>query len=62
MTAIARHVIYILRLRFQRDDGNIRKLRAILKALLRRYLVRCVSVEEERRPSKPLQISRETPQ
>jgi hypothetical protein len=40
--------IYMIRLRPERGDG-IRALRAILKTLLRRYGIRALSIEEERR-------------
>jgi hypothetical protein len=40
--------IYVLRLRSLRGD-DIHALRAILKALLRKYGWRCVSVEREPR-------------
>jgi hypothetical protein len=40
--------VFVLRLRSIRDHGgDIRRLRWILKALLRRYGLRCLSVEEE---------------
>jgi hypothetical protein len=38
--------VYIVRLRSLRGDG-IRELRAILKTLLRRHAVRCLSIEVE---------------
>jgi hypothetical protein len=41
-------VVYLLRLRSLRGE-DIHALRPILKALLRRYGWRCVSVEQERR-------------
>jgi hypothetical protein len=38
---------YLLRL--QSPDGNLHRLRALLKVLLRRYGLRCVLVEELQR-------------
>jgi hypothetical protein len=39
--------VYVLRLCSPRGD-DIRRLRLLLKLLLRRYQLRCLSVEEER--------------
>jgi hypothetical protein len=44
-----RRPIYLVRLESLRGD-DIRRLRWLLKALLRRLGLRCLSVEEERRP------------
>jgi hypothetical protein len=41
--------IFVLRLRSLRRD-EIRRLRRLLKALLRQYGLRCISVEQEPRP------------
>jgi hypothetical protein len=40
---------YVLRIQ-SRDGADIHALRAILKALLRRYGWRCVSIEREPQP------------
>jgi hypothetical protein len=49
---ISRAPVYVLRLRPVRRDnaGDIGRLRAILKILLRNYGMRCLSVEEEAQP------------
>jgi hypothetical protein len=41
--------VYVLRLESPRGD-DIRRLRLLLKLLLRRYELRCLSVEQEPRP------------
>ena len=41
--------IYLIRVRSTRNGDDIRKLRAILKTLLRRFGFRCVSIVEEAR-------------
>jgi hypothetical protein len=41
--------VYLIRLRSTRSGNDIRKLRAILKTLLRRFGFRCLSVIEEAR-------------
>jgi hypothetical protein len=41
--------VYVLRLQSPRGD-DIRRLRLLLKLLLRRYELRCLSIEEEPQP------------
>ena len=42
--------IYVIRLRSTRSGDDIRHLRAILKVLLRRYSLRCLSIEPKAMP------------
>jgi hypothetical protein len=39
-------LVYVVRLRARPGDDGVRELRAILKALLRRHRLKCISVEE----------------
>jgi hypothetical protein len=48
-TAPATQAVYVLRLQSPRGE-DIRRLRLLLKRLLRRYELRCLSVEEEPQP------------
>jgi hypothetical protein len=42
-----RRPVYLLRLQSLRGPNEIRRLRAVLKALLRRLGLRCISIEIE---------------
>jgi hypothetical protein len=53
MTASSNKPIYRLRLRSvdsDRENDNIRHLRAVLKLLLRRFGFRVIEIEQERTP------------
>lgn len=43
-----RRPVFVLRLQPLHDADDIRRLRALLKALLRRLELRCLSIEEEK--------------
>ncbi len=49
MSARTHGPIYVIRLQGKPGAAGIRALRAILKALLRRHKLRCISIGEERK-------------
>jgi hypothetical protein len=58
MSALSQGPIFVLRLRSLRGD-DVRRLRALLKVLLRRYGWRCVSLEQEMTPRPVLRLNLE---
>ena len=44
--------VYVIRVRARPGNEGIRSLKAALKALWRRYRLRCVGVEQEQRKSR----------
>jgi hypothetical protein len=47
-------VVYVVRLQSAQHDGDaVHALRAALKVLLRRFRLRCISVEEQQQQQEP---------